>query len=733
MPTFDPYYKWLGIRPKDQPPDHYRLLGLDLFEADPDVIDAAAEQRMNFINQCATGPHLAHSQRLLNEIAAARLCLLNRKEKDRYDAELMLNRGQAADDLKPVTAPQLDRPEATPTRSSPQIDADPPPARRSSRILVAGLVAVAGIAIVGCYSVWGRIFPSTATKPPLPEVIAAEEPVNAQEPASIPNLSSPTTPSDPTAVSTTELSEVDNNAALIRTDMEELAFTQGSSPTRQALTEYRLMRIGRALDGYHRDNNAFPLTSFPNEQLDAESKISWLVAMLPHLNQAPAFHAIKLDEAWNSETNQKIAQLSVPAFKNPILPEESQGFVGVSHFAGMAGVGTGSQYLPVTSPRAGVFGENRVTTVSDITDGISNTMAVAEVGSGFGPWAAGGLSTVRSLTASPYINGPDGLGGGHGMNVLMADGSVRSLSVTTDDKVVHALATIAGGDSTPVETPVEQNPISVTEPAKPKRRAGQEWGPNSAGIVFCWCPPGELIPIKVSASRQRAEPAGSPSSIPDGFWISKYEVTQAQWIQVMKSEPWKKFGKRETQPLLPATHVSWSHAEQFCKTLTGNEAGRGNLKPDRTYRLPHGMDWEYACRAGTTTLFSFGDNLTELGEYAWIRSNSNVSGFRFPHNVGLKRPNSWGLHDMYGNVSEWCVEEVATDGNKKEISPNLEKYSDRSTRGGNCIDYEQSCYSFNVNPKPAAHRDNFTGFRIVFSEPRMTAQGATPGQEIKAD
>ena len=88
MSDFDPYHKWLGIPPKDQPPNHYRLLGIELLESDPDVIDAAAEQRTSFVRQCATGPRMAESQKLLNEIATARLCLLNTEKRLAYDAGL---------------------------------------------------------------------------------------------------------------------------------------------------------------------------------------------------------------------------------------------------------------------------------------------------------------------------------------------------------------------------------------------------------------------------------------------------------------------------------------------------------------------------------------------------------------------------------------------------------------------------------------------------------------------
>lgn len=101
---FDPYHKWLGIAPKDQPPNHYRLLAIELFEADAEVIDAAANRQMAYLQQRATGEHVALSQKLLNEVAAARLCLLNPKKKAEYDAELrakLAERGRATETPSP--------------------------------------------------------------------------------------------------------------------------------------------------------------------------------------------------------------------------------------------------------------------------------------------------------------------------------------------------------------------------------------------------------------------------------------------------------------------------------------------------------------------------------------------------------------------------------------------------------------------------------------------------------
>ncbi|MEK6238350.1 MAG: hypothetical protein N2C14_26840 [Planctomycetales bacterium] len=98
------YYKWLGIKPVDQPPNHYRLLGIDLFESDADVIDSAANQRMSYVQQRAFGEHAAIAQQMLNEISTARLCLLNTSKKAAYDAQLQSSGGSSRAPLPNPTA-----------------------------------------------------------------------------------------------------------------------------------------------------------------------------------------------------------------------------------------------------------------------------------------------------------------------------------------------------------------------------------------------------------------------------------------------------------------------------------------------------------------------------------------------------------------------------------------------------------------------------------------------------
>ena len=125
---FDPYYKWLGIPPKDQPPHHYRLLGIELFEPDRDVIDAAANRLMGYLKELAAGDDASHSQKLLNEISRARLCLLNKQKKAAYDQELREKLKAEEDKLAPKA------PEAPPP---PQISQAPrPPAVEPPAFLV---------------------------------------------------------------------------------------------------------------------------------------------------------------------------------------------------------------------------------------------------------------------------------------------------------------------------------------------------------------------------------------------------------------------------------------------------------------------------------------------------------------------------------------------------------------------------------------------------------------------
>ena len=158
-----------------------------------------------------------------------------------------------------------------------------------------------------------------------------------------------------------------------------------------------------------------------------------------------------------------------------------------------------------------------------------------------------------------------------------------------------------------------------------------------------------------------------PARISKPFWLGKHEVTQQQWEAVMGSNPSKFAGK----PQNPVEQVNW----QDCQAFLGKLGARSG----RTCRLPTEAEWEYACRAGTASEFCCGDDATELLSYAWF--SANAGGSTQP--VGRKKPNAWGLHDMHGNVSEWCNDRYAPYEKDAQTDPKGPPGGDRRiTRGG---------------------------------------------------
>jgi formylglycine-generating enzyme required for sulfatase activity len=272
----------------------------------------------------------------------------------------------------------------------------------------------------------------------------------------------------------------------------------------------------------------------------------------------------------------------------------------------------------------------------------------------------------------------------------------------TAQQVLNALQPV-GWNSPPSPPPA---PAAVKKPVSPTPFT--EKLPNRVTLEMVSLPAGQFL-------------MGSPDSDPDAwdsekpphqvkvnsFAIGKYPVTQAQYQAVMGTNPShfknNSWFKNNLQNLVE--QVSWNDAQAFCQKLSQITG--------KTYRLPTEAEWEYACRAGTTTRYYFGDDASQLGDYAWYDGNSQKT----THPVGQKRTNAWGLYDMNGNVWEWCEDNwhssyigAPTDGSAWLINDNDNDY--RIRRGGSWFSYPNLCRSACRNFFNRVDF-NYYGFRVV--------------------
>jgi formylglycine-generating enzyme required for sulfatase activity len=234
-------------------------------------------------------------------------------------------------------------------------------------------------------------------------------------------------------------------------------------------------------------------------------------------------------------------------------------------------------------------------------------------------------------------------------------------------------------------------------------------------------PPGEL--------ERRAGEDQVAVTLTRGFWMAKWETTQGQWARIVGSLPGPLTAELPAGDDLPVGNVNFAEAEAFCRTLTERGRTSRELPREWEFRLPTEAQWEYACRAGTTTATAFGDTLSS--------TQSNFKGK--PYNgaatgpslgraapVGGYPANAWGLHDMHGNTFEWCRDWYhsrlpgGTDpdlyAERGTATRNRDGGVSRVRRGGAWTDDGWACRSaFRVRFEPERRYDHI-GFRVAVVE-----------------
>jgi len=233
-------------------------------------------------------------------------------------------------------------------------------------------------------------------------------------------------------------------------------------------------------------------------------------------------------------------------------------------------------------------------------------------------------------------------------------------------------------------------------------QAAQKTYTNSIGMEFILIPAGDSI-RKMPDTRNvfdEVTPGKAVTiTISEPYYLGKYEVTQEQWYAIMGSNPAKFKGRHN-----PMERISWNDIQNFIRTLNEKEG-------HNRYRLPTEAEWEHAARAGTSTKWFFGTNEDTFGEYSWHKDNSG----RKTHPVGQKKPNPWGLYDIYGNVSELVHDWYEKYPENNQIDPSgPPSGSERIVRGGNWFVIPGICNSeHRVGRKPDSRNDADVGFRLL--------------------
>jgi sulfatase modifying factor 1 len=559
MSDFDPYHQWLGIPLQEQPAHHYRLLGITDFEADREVISAAAERQTIYLRTMQAGEHEVLVAQLLNEVSQARVTLLNAVQKAEYDEEL--RKQQTPETVpEPTPIPVVHPPVSTPVVVRGTVTQEFPvsivqPAKRARRRKpkqIWKMPAVIGGSVVGVIGVFLLVISlmfSGDADPVASNTAGRNSAEMAVEKAAADKAAADKAAADKAAADKAAA----DKAAADKAAMDKAAMDKA------------------AMDKAAMDKAAMDKAAMDKAAMDKAA----------------------MDKAADEKAADEKAAMEKAA------DEKAEAV----------------------------------------------TAALAR-----GDWKA-----VFELDA-----------------------------MNSKGLQMKATAEILARD-----------PITSS--------IGMKLKLIPAGTFMMGSPEGE--PDRRENERQHKV------TISKAFYMQTTEVTQGQWKALMGTEPWKghEFSKYVKEGLnYPAVYVTWNDAIAYCKKLSEKEG--------KTYRLPTEAEWEYACRAGTKTTRSFGNDESALDFFAWYIKNTRDIGEKYAHQVGLKKPNTFGLYDMHGNVLEWCYDYYGEDYYKQ--SPELDPRGPaqgplRVLRGGSWNDFTRDTRSAGRGIDDADSRYFLSGFRVV--------------------
>ncbi len=289
--------------------------------------------------------------------------------------------------------------------------------------------------------------------------------------------------------------------------------------------------------------------------------------------------------------------------------------------------------------------------------------------------------------------------------------------------IVGAMAAFAGGcglvvatepmtgpspeqQAAPQEQAIAETSATPRQVSPEQQAAAEKLGlpvviTNSIGVKLVLIPAGEFMMGAPQNNADRIADSGPQHRvrITKPFYLGLYEVSRKEYDAVTGSNP-SSFKPDD----LPIQNVNWEQSVEFCRKLSARE--------DRMYRLPTEAEWEYACRCGHTTRYSFGDEPGPLADHGWFRENSAGT----VHSVGKKLPSAWGLFDMHGNLWEWCLDWYGEDYYAKSPMDDPSGPAtgfDRVGRGGSWDDHASELGAAFRCFGPPSKRYPITGFRLA--------------------